>query len=111
MTSPSPGSCFGGRGRPGEGTVPTGAALTATMRRTPASCIAPTMARVPVEAIPNSAFDRGPSADSTASAPLVAAASAAGATLARSARTARTCGGSVAGFRTTAVTSWPAAMA
>jgi DNA-binding MarR family transcriptional regulator len=33
MKNPSPGSCFGGFGRPGEGTVEIGAALTTTMRR------------------------------------------------------------------------------
>ena len=35
MKNPSPGSCLGGCGRPGEGTVEIGAALTTTMRRTP----------------------------------------------------------------------------
>jgi len=35
MKNPSPGSCLGGCGRDGEGTVPMGAALTTTMRRTP----------------------------------------------------------------------------
>src|SRR5262249_830171 len=111
MTNPSPGSCLGGRGRRGAAMVPTGAALTTTRRRTPAACIAPAIARVPVEAIPYSAFDRGPSADSTASAPPTAVARAAGCAVARSALTARTSAGSAAGFRTTAVTSCPAAMA
>src|SRR5215471_12413749 len=37
MTNPSPGSCLGGRGRRGEATVPTGAALTTTTRRAPAA--------------------------------------------------------------------------
>src|SRR5215467_12767118 len=111
MMNPSPGSCLGGRGRRGEGMVPTGAALTTTRRRTPAACIAPAMARVPVEAIPYSAFDRGPSADSTASAPPTAVARAAGCAPARSALTVRTSAGSEAGFRATAVTSCPAAMA
>src|SRR5215470_4644468 len=59
MTNPSPGSCLGGRGRRGVAMVPTGAALTTTRRRTPAACIAPAMARVPVAAIPYSALDRG----------------------------------------------------
>src|SRR6266542_2503055 len=52
MKNPSPGSCFGGWGRPGDATVPTGAALTTTRRRTPVACIAPTMARVPCETLP-----------------------------------------------------------
>jgi hypothetical protein len=45
MKNPSPGSCFGGLGRLREGTVLTGAALTATMCRTPVVFIAATMAR------------------------------------------------------------------
>jgi len=35
MMTPSPGSCLGGCGCPGEGMVPIGAALTTMMRRTP----------------------------------------------------------------------------
>ena len=111
MTSPSPGSCRGGSGRPGEATVATGAALTTTTRRTPVARIASTMASVPREATPASARDRGPSPDSTASAPATAGSRAAGPAVARSAVTARTSAGRVAGFRTTAVTSWPAARA
>jgi hypothetical protein len=34
-------------GWPGDGTVPTGAALTTTTRRTPVACTARTMAFVP----------------------------------------------------------------
>jgi hypothetical protein len=44
---PVAGLCRGGLGRPGDGTVPTGAALTTTMRRTPVACIARTTASVP----------------------------------------------------------------
>ena len=40
MKNPSPGSYFGGFGRPGDGTVPIGAALTTTIRLTPAALIA-----------------------------------------------------------------------
>src|SRR5207247_1676619 len=47
MKNPSPGSCFGGCGRSGDRTVPIGAALTTTMRRTFVAFIAWTMARVP----------------------------------------------------------------
>ena len=47
MKKPSPGSCLGGCGLPGDGTVPIGAALTTIKRRVPASCIASTMARSP----------------------------------------------------------------
>jgi hypothetical protein len=36
-----------GLGWPGDGTVPTGAALTTTTRRTPVACIARTTAFVP----------------------------------------------------------------
>ena len=57
MKNPSPGSCLGGPGLLGVGTVETGAALTATIRRTPAACIAATMARVPCAAMPASAFE------------------------------------------------------
>src|ERR671910_512589 len=89
VTSPSPGSWLGGSGRPGEATVPTGAALTTTTRRTPVACIAWTMARVPREAIPASALDRGPRPDSTASAPATAGTSSSGPAAARSAVTAR----------------------
>src|SRR5262249_35435020 len=103
--NPSPGSYLGGCGRRGEATRPTGAALTTTMRRTPAACIAPAMARVPAVAIPYSAFDRAPSADRTASAPPTAFARAAGSAVATSAVTGRPCGGREAGFRATAVTS------
>ena len=57
MKNPSPGSRLGGLGLPGVGTVETGAALTATIHRTPAACIAVTMARVPCGAKPASAFE------------------------------------------------------
>ena len=97
VTTPSPGSWLGGSGRPGEATVPTGAALTTTTRRTPVARIAWTMARVPREAIPASALDRGPRPDSTASAPATAGSSSSGPAAARSAVTARTSGGSVLG--------------
>src|SRR2546422_6527219 len=60
MKNPSPGSCFGGCGRSGDGTVPIGAALTTTMRRTFVAFIAWTMSRVPCHATPASADDRGP---------------------------------------------------
>src|SRR5713226_3165933 len=72
MKNPSPGSCFGGVGRPGEGTVPIGAALTTTMRRASVDFIASTIARVPRDVIPASDNDRGPSPESTASAPATA---------------------------------------
>src|SRR5439155_700031 len=72
MKNPSPGSCFGGFGRPGEEMVETGAALTTTTRRTPTAFISWTMARVPCEVIPASEIDRGPRADSTASVPSIA---------------------------------------
>src|SRR5215217_5628636 len=111
MKNPSPGSCFGGFGRPGEGTVPIGAALTTTMRRTSVACIAWTMARVPRQAIPASEFDLGPRPESTASAPATADSSAATSGVARSAVTVRTCLDSFFGCRTTAVTSCPAATA
>ena len=77
MKNPSPGSCFGGLGRLREGTVLTGAALTATMRRMPVVFIAATMARVPWKAIPASELECGPRPDSTASAPAIADSSAA----------------------------------
>src|SRR5262252_4592963 len=77
MKNPSPGSCFGGLGRPGEGTVPIGAALTTTI------------ARVPSEATPTSDADRAPRPESTASAPRTADASTAGSGAARSATTTR----------------------
>src|SRR4029450_1963469 len=111
MKNPSPGSCLGGLGRPGEGTVAIGAALTTTMRRTPVACIAWPTARVPCEAMPASDAERGPRPESTASAPATADSSAAGSAAARSAVTLRTCADSLFGFRTTAVTSWPAATA
>ena len=47
MKNPSPGLYRGGFGRPGEATCWTEAALTTTMRGTPAVCIAGTTARVP----------------------------------------------------------------
>src|SRR5207245_298084 len=78
-------------GRPAEGTVPIGAALTTTMRRTSVACIARTMARVPREAMPASEFDRGPRPERTASAPSTADSSTAGSGAARSAVTTRTC--------------------
>src|SRR5215207_8097706 len=111
MKNPSPGSCFGGFERPGEGTVPIDAALTTTMRRTSVACIAWTMARVPCEAIPASEFDRGPRPERTASAPSTADSSTTGSAAARSAVTMRTSPESFFGLRTTAVTSWPAAAA
>lgn len=91
MKNPSPGSCFAGFGRPGEGTVPIGAALTTTMRRTSVACITWTMARVPCQATPVSEFDRGPRPERIASAPSTADSSAAGSAAARSAATMRTC--------------------
>ena len=105
MKNPSPGSCFGGFGRPGEGMVETGDALTTTTRRTPTDFIAWTMARVPCEAIPASEIDRGPRADSTASVPSTAESIATGSEAARSAIIARISGDSFFGLRTTAVTS------
>src|SRR5215204_1967797 len=112
MKNPSPGSCFGDFGRPGDGTVPIGAALTTTMRRTSVACIAWTIARVPCDAMPVSEVDRGPRPDSTASAPATADSSTAGSAAARSAVTIRTASpDSLFGSRTTAVTSWPAATA
>jgi hypothetical protein len=48
MKNPSPGLCRGGLGWPGDGTVPTRAALTTTTtRRTPVAGIARTTAFVP----------------------------------------------------------------
>src|ERR687896_1064721 len=111
MKNPSPGSCFGGLGRPGDGTVPTGAALTTTMRRAAVACIARTMAPVPREAIPTSAIDRGPRQERTASAPSTANSSAAGSGAARSVSTASTSNERRLGSRTTPVTSCPAARA
>src|SRR5215204_4830827 len=111
MKNPSPGSCFGSFGRPCEGMVPIGAALTTTMRRTSVACIAWTMARVSCDTILDSEFDRGPRPESTASALSTANSSAEGSAAARSAVTVRTCLDSFLGFRTTAVTSWPAATA
>src|SRR6266511_4675734 len=115
MKNPSPGSCFGGFGRLGDGTVPIGAALTTTIRRTPVASIAATMARVPREVMPASDLGlRGPSPDRTASAPATADASTAGSGAARSAVTMRTwlaCPARLLGLRTTAVTSCPAATA
>ncbi len=74
--------------------------------------LAPTMARVPLEAIPASAFDRGPRPESTASAPPTADSSASWSGAARSAVTMRTLApDSFVGSRTTAVTSCPAARA
>src|SRR5262245_60834152 len=70
MKNPSPESYLGGVGRAGEGTVEIGAALTTMIRRTPAACIAWTMARVPCQATPASDAETGPSAEITASAPL-----------------------------------------
>jgi hypothetical protein len=46
-------SCLGGCGRDGAGTVPMGAALTTTMRRTPDACMASVMALVPFQATPS----------------------------------------------------------
>ena len=51
MKKPSPGSCLGGLGRRGDGTVPIGAALTTTTRRTFTAFIAWTIALVPSEAL------------------------------------------------------------
>src|SRR4029453_2574814 len=101
-----------GFGRAGDGTVEIGAALTTTMRRTPVACNAWTMARVPRDAMPVSEVDRGPRPENTASAPATADSSAAGARAGRSAVTIRPASpDSLFGFRTTAVTSWPAARA
>jgi hypothetical protein len=61
--------------------------------------------------IPASALDRGPRPESTASAPPTADSSAAGSAASRSAVTVRTSLDSFFGFRTTAVTSWPASTA
>jgi len=105
MKNPSPGSCFGGLGRPGDATVETGPALTTTMRRTPVACIAATMARVPRWAMPASALECGPSPESTASVPVSADSSAAGSGAVRSVVTACTFRDSLAGLRITAVTS------
>src|SRR5882724_6129543 len=103
MKNPSPGSYFGGYGRPGDATVEIGAALTTTMRRTPVACIAWTMARVPCQATPTSDLETAPSAEITASAPLTADSStAAGSGADRSALT--TCTSRLTtffGFRTT----------
>ena len=72
------GFCLGvGWGRLLEGTVLTGAALTATMRRTPVAVIAAAIACVPAAAIPASELECGPRPDSTASAPATADSSAA----------------------------------
>jgi len=90
MKNPSPGSCRGGLGRPGDGTVPTGAALTTTTRRTPVACIARMTASVPGAVMPASAADRGPRPDRTASAPWTADSSTDGSGAARSAVTTRT---------------------
>src|SRR5437773_9391278 len=103
MKNPSPGSRRGGFGRPGDGTVETGAALTTTMRRTPAASIAWTMAWVPGRVIPASDSDLGPRAEITASAPRTAEESTAGSGADRSALTVRTCPDTFCGFRTTAV--------
>ena len=112
MMNPSPGSCLGGCGRPGEGTVPMGAALTTMTRRTPAARMACVMTLVPLAATPASALVRGPSADSTASAPATAGWRVAGSAEAKSAATARASAGErFCGFRATAVTSCPAEMA
>src|SRR5438093_8967272 len=100
MKNPSPGSCFGGCGRSGDGTVPIGAALTTTMRRTFVAFIAWTMARVPCQATPASADDRGPRAEITAAAPAAADASCAGSDAAGSAVTTRTLADRFFGFRT-----------
>ncbi len=111
MRNPSAGSCLGGCGRPGDGTVPIGAALTTIRRRTPAACIAWTIAPVPRVATLASALERAPRPDSTASAPATADSRAAGSTAARSAVMTRTSRVSLLGLRTTAVTSWPAVRA
>jgi hypothetical protein len=76
------------------------------MRRTPEARMASVMTLVPRAATPASALVRGPSADSTASAPAIAGWIAAGSAEARSAATARAgAGESFCGFRATAVTS------
>src|SRR5439155_7974341 len=105
MKNPSPGSCFGGFGRPGEEMVETGAALTTTTRRTLTAFIAWTMARVPCEVIPASEIDRGPRADSTASVPSIAESIATGSEAAKSDIIARISGDGFLGLGTTAVTS------
>ena len=97
--------CLGGLGLLGVGMVPTGAALTATMRRTPVAFIAATMAGVPWEAIPASELECGPRAESTASVPVIADSRAAGSGAAMSVVTVRTWRDRLAGLRTTAVTS------
>src|SRR5215475_14385607 len=106
MKKPSPGSYLGGVGRPGDGTVDTGAALTTTIRRTPVAFIAAIMLRVPCEAIPAWDRDDGPSPERTASAPSRAGSSETGSAAFRSAVTLRTLTDSFVGSRTTAVTSW-----
>src|SRR5262249_30047705 len=68
----------------GRGPVPTAAALTAPMRRTPVTFIAATMAGVPWTTIPASEFECGPSPESTASVPAIADSSVAGSGAARS---------------------------
>jgi hypothetical protein len=108
MKNPSPGSCLGGCGRPGDGTVEIGAALTTRMRRTPETCIARTIARVPCSATPALAIGLGPTPDNTASAPATAASRTPGSGAARSAVTTRApfrLGTSFRGSRTTTVTS------
>src|SRR5262249_56224500 len=94
----------GGWGRGGEGAGEMGAGVTPMIRRTPAACIAWTMARVPCQATPASDAETGPSAEITASAPLTADSSTAGSGDARSALTRWTFLDSFFGFRTTAVT-------
>jgi len=92
--------------------VPIGAALTTMMRRAPAARMAWVMALVPLAATPASALVLGPSADSIAPAPATAGWRAAGSAEARSAAMARAAvAARLCGFRATAVTSWPAAMA
>ncbi len=83
-----------------------GAALTTMTRRTPAACMACVMTVVPLAATPASALVRGPSADSTASAPATAGWRAIGSAVARSAATARAgIGERLCGFLAPAVTS------
>ncbi len=111
MNHPSPGSCRGLSGLAAVGTVPIGAALSTTRRRTSPARMASTRARVPASAIPASAFEVAPSAETTASAPRTASASATGSGSAKSTRTALTSAARAPGLRTRAVTSCPASSA
>src|SRR5262245_1765842 len=104
MKNPSPGSYFGGFGRPGDGTVPIGAALTTMILFTPTALIACTIARVQRAATPASADDRAPRPDRTVSAPRIADCSVIESGFARSVTNVRTLLTNALGFRTTTVT-------